>query len=341
MRMLSGGCARVRVAVRPWHSQQMRGKGSWSGRFDDAIRAERRVRDDQSRMLARHCPDARRPPPERVPGQRRESCGRICFRDEGDELPLVRDEPWVEAEELTRSAHRVLHRDGDLVDVDPDASPRRDLDERRRKATARRIAHGVHVRTLLEQCLHEAVQRSSVAPEIAAELDALATREHGNTMIPDRAREQHGVAGLDAERAELDAVRDDADTRRVDEDTVGAATVDDLRVARDDRHLRTVRSGLHGVDETAQIRDREALLQDEREGERERTRSADSKVVDRAVHGELSDVASRKEDRGDDVRVRGECQAHAAADVEDRLVIERREGRVLERRQDEPLDELR
>src|SRR5262249_39322202 len=80
--------------------------------------------------------------------------------------------------------------------------------------------------------------------------------------------------------------------------------------------------------------------EDQREGQRDRPGAADGEVVDRAVHGELADVAAREEERRHDVRVGRERDA-ARVDGERRLVVERVERGVPEGRQEEALDELR
>jgi len=64
-------------------------------------------------------------------------------RDEGEELPLVRDVERVEAEDLAGAAHRLVHRDVPLDETDPDLRPDGDLVQRRRHAAARRVAENV------------------------------------------------------------------------------------------------------------------------------------------------------------------------------------------------------
>ena len=65
------------------------------------------------------------------------------------------------------------------------------------------------------------------------------------------------------------------------------------------------------LDHAAQVGERQALLEDEGERQRERPRAADREVVDRAVDRELADVAAGEEDRRDDVGVGGEGDARA------------------------------
>ena len=107
--------------------------------------------------------------------------------------------------------------------------------------------------------------------------------------------------------------------------------------------IRTpARSAARRADSTTRRRSAsgQPLLEDEGEGQRERLRPADGEVVHRAVDGQLADVAARKEDRRDHVGVGGEGETRRL-DRQDRLIVERLQERVPERRDEEALDQLR
>ena len=93
------------------------------------------------------------------------------------------------------------------------------------------------------------------------------------------------------------------DPGRRDVAAVRLAPLDDLGVAGDDLHPGPRGRGGHRRDDPLQVRDREPLLQDEPARQVQRPRPAHRQVVDRAVHGEVADVAAREEQRRHDERV--------------------------------------
>jgi hypothetical protein len=84
-----------------------------------------------------------------------------------------------------------------------------------------------------------------------------------------------------------------------------------LGVTGDDRHPRGVGSARDGVDLRAQVLRGQALLEDEREAQRQRAGARDGQVVDGAVDRQLADRATREAQRLDHVGVRGHGQLRA------------------------------
>ena len=137
----------------------------------------------------------------------------------------------------------------------------------------------------------------------------------------------------------LTPARNDADAGGGDEDLVALAAVDDLGVAGDELDAGFGGSGAHGLDDAAEIVDRQAFFEDERGGEIERLRAAHREVVDGAVDGETADVAAGKEDRRDDKGVGGEGEARVA-DGEHGLIVELVEHGIAEGGQKDFVDEV-
>ena len=85
------------------------------------------------------------------------------------------------------------------------------------------------------------VQRLAVGLDVGLELQPLADGHDRDAVKPDRAGEDHDVAGRRPVGGRGHALRDEPDPRRVHEEPVGGATPHDLRVARDDRDSGTFR----------------------------------------------------------------------------------------------------
>ena len=84
---------------------------------------------------------------------------------------------------------------------------------------------------------------------------------------------------------------------------------------------------------------RQAFLEDEADREMQRARAAHGEIVDRAVDGQLADVAAREKDRADDVGIGAEGEPRVA-DGKERAVVKRFEQVVAELRQDDVLHQL-
>jgi hypothetical protein len=100
------------------------------------------------------------------------------------------------------------------------------------------------------------------------------------------------------------------------------------------------RRSRHRLDDAPQVRERQALLEDEAGRQVERPGAGHGDVVDRAVHGEATDVAAGEEQRRDHVRVGGDHQP-PGWHLDLCLVVEAPECLVVELRDEQLLDELR
>ena len=142
-----------------------------------------------------------------------------------------------------------------------------------------------------------------------------------------------------AVRRRPDAVGDQADAGRVHEQPVGGAAAHDLRVAGNDPRARPSRRSRSRHRDRGQILQRESFLDDVGEGDREGLGAHHREVVDRAVDGQLADVAAGELDRAHHQRIGGAGHARPGH-VHDRCVVERAaRGRRGERGPDDVAQE--
>ena len=110
--------------------------------------------------------------------------------------------------------------------------------------------------------------------------------------------------------------------------------MDDLGVAGDDLDARLGRRARHRAGDLPQEVDRHAFFHDRRAGKVERRGPADRQIVDRAADRELADVAAGEDQRVDNEGVGGEGKPVAVsrevAEIETRLILERRQRGVVE-----------
>ena len=178
-----------------------------------------------------------------------------------------------------------------------------------------------------------------VALEVGLELEVAAGDEHGHPVVGEGAGDEHAVAGKHSPGAELDALGDEADPGCRDVDPVALAALDDLRVARGDHDAGPSRGGSHRCGDPPQVRDGEALLDDEAGREGEWPRARHGEVVDGAVDGELADVSAGEEERLDDVGI-GRERESPAVEVDQCSVTEQIEQRIAELLEEEAFDEV-
>ncbi len=122
-------------------------------------------------------------------------------------------------------------------------------------------------------------------------------------MVGDCAAEKNGIPHLHAARAKSDPLRHDADTARVDVAAVSLTSRHDFRIARHDVYAGSRRRVSHRRNDPCQFIHREAFLENECSAEPFRFGSDHRQIVDRAMHGQLADVPSRKEPRLNDERI--------------------------------------
>ena len=206
--------------------------------------------------------------------------------------------------------------------VDAHPRGRRDLVEGRRQPAARRVAKDADVRTGRHDGRHQPVERLRVRGDLHLEAQALADAHDGDAVQPDRTGEDDGVAGGRPIRADGDARGHEPDAGGVDEETVGRSPIDDLRVAGHDSNAGPSRGPGDRFGDPPQLVDRQAFLDDVGERQRQRLGAHHGQVVDRAVDGQLADVAARELERADDERVGGESEP-LAEQVDHGRVVER------------------
>ena len=181
----------------------------------------------------------------------------------------------------------------------------RELVERGREAAARRVAHPAHARRRARAAPPRARAparcRSRARPRAASSPRATITAMPWSPSVPETSTRSPGRTRSGPSST---PVGDDADAgrRHVERRPPCRARRPSCRRSRPARRRPRAARAIERGD-AAQVGDREALLDDEPGRERERPRAGDREVVDRAVDGELADVAAGEEERLDDVGV--------------------------------------
>ncbi len=159
-------------------------------------------------------------------------------------------------------------------------------------------------------------------------------------MIADAAAEQHGIARTRPIRRDLDAGRNHAHPGRCDEHAVALAPLHHLGIAGDDGHAGRFGGGRHRLHDRSKVGQRKALFEDHPTRQIEGPGAGHGDVVDRAVHGEGTDVAAGKEQRRNDKTV-GRHHHPASLHLEAGLVVALGEPGIIEVRLEQFLDQLR
>ena len=246
-------------------------------------------------------------------GHRAQRCQRgvrRLRRDEGDELALVGDVHRVDAEDLRGARDRRLHRDVALAHDHRHAGGARQLVEHRGDAAARRVAHAAQAAARPRPAARRPPATASRCPTRTSASRSNSPRASmiavpwspivPETMIRSPGRRLAGDSGARASTR--------ADAGRAEVHLVGVAALDDLGVAGDDLDAGRLRGRGDRLDLGAQLVGRQALLEHQREAQRQRPRAGHGEVVDRAVDGELADRAAGEADRLDHEAVGGERQ---------------------------------
>ena len=225
--------------------------------------------------------------------------------------------------------------------VEPHGEPGglRELVQRRRQTAAGRVAHPAELRAELEQRGGQLVHRRGVALERGLEPELAAGDEHGEAVVADRAGDEDAVARPRPRRARARRPARTSPTPAVVTNRPSALPRSTTFVSPATTATPAA-SAARAIErgDPAQVGDGEALLDDEAGREPERRRAGDGEVVDRAVDGELADVAAGEEERLDDVGVGREGEPRAAH-LADGGVAELVEQRVRELLEEEALDE--
>ena len=184
--------------------------------------------------------------------------------DEGEEFALVRERQRVEPEHLTDALHGGAHGNGVLLEQDADARCARQLVQRCRCTTARRVAQdGDTVACRRDHCRRQVTERRTVALYLGRQGEPVARRHHGRRMVAERARDDDVHVRRDVRRRDIRPREHRPDTRRIDVDTVAAAARHDLRIARHDGDPRLLCRRRNVRHDAAQRGDGKALLKDD------------------------------------------------------------------------------
>src|SRR6266516_3126122 len=101
-----------------------------------------------------------------------------------------------------------------------------------------------------------------VALYIGFDIQRLASQHNSDAVVTNRATQQHLVPRPYLSLSQLPGGTDDSHTSSIDEQTIRFTALDHLRVACDDGDARLCRRSSHRRNDTTQIGDREAFLQD-------------------------------------------------------------------------------
>ena len=186
---------------------------------------------------------------------------------------------------------------------------------------------------------HQRVQGGAVALNLRFEFQTFALRQNRDAMIADRTAEQHLVAGTGAVGGKVDSLRHKSNSCRVDEQPVALAFLDDLGIARNNLHARFRCRPAQRIHHAPEFVHRKPFFDDEGGAQKQRRCAAHRQIVHRAVNGERADVAAGKEQRLYDEGIGGDGQT-LAVHIDDGLVIQTRQHRILERRQEDVANQL-
>src|ERR1019366_1772147 len=125
-------------------------------------------------------------------------------------------------------------------------------------------------------------------------------------MPADVARQDHCIAKPHALRLDRTWRDNRADAAGIDEQPICLAAIDDLEIAGHDADTGRLRGVAHRCDDAHEERDAQSFLKDEAGAYETWPRPAHGKVVDRAVDGERTYVATRKDQRLDHIGIGGE-----------------------------------
>jgi hypothetical protein len=226
-------------------------------------------------------------------------------RHEGHQPALVGHVHRVDAEDLRRAGDVGPHGHVGLTDEDGDPGGPGELVEDRGDPAARRVAQAADVLSdRLQQRVHRRPQRLRVRLDLRAEAELAAGQHDRGPVLADRAGHEDAITGAQGVRGQARTRVAPPDAGGADVHPVGVASLDDLRVAAHDLHVGGARSGGDRLDLVAQRLRLEALLEDQRHGERDGPGPRDRQVVDGPVHGQLADRAAREAQRLDHEAVR-------------------------------------
>ena len=185
----------------------------------------------------------------------------------------------------------------------------------------------------LLQSRHQRCEAGAVAGDGGLERQPLAGGHHRHPVPGERAADDHDVAGTGAAGGGTEVGVEGADAGGVDVQAVGLPPLHHFRVSGHHRNAGGPSRRGHRRDDAIEDIDRQPLLEHEAGREADGRRPHHRDVVERAVHGERTDVAAWKFQRMHDERVRRDGDLRLT-NANDRRVAELGEGRVVEMRQE-------
>ena len=236
-----------------------------------------------------------------------------------------------------------MDRKGTFLQFDPYARTLCDFVQRARYTASRRVAHTANVTRHCQQAGHQRVQGSTVALDLCFELclefQSLALRQNRDAVIADRTAEDNLVPGTSTVGGKIDAFGHQSDSGGVNEQAVALPLLDDLGIARHNLYARLRCCLAQRIHHAPEFVHREALLDDEGGAQEQRRCASHRQIVHRAVNRECADVAARKEQRFYYEGVGGDGET-LAVHIHDGLVIQTRQHRILEGRQEDVANQL-
>ena len=165
---------------------------------------------------------------------------------------------------------------------------------------------------LLQQRVDRRPQRAGVRLDLGLELELVARQHDRRAVLADRARDEDPVAGPQRAGGELGA-RVDARPTPVVQTYISSAWPRSTTLVSPVTICTPAASAARGdrLDLGAQLVGGEALLEHQRQAQRERARARHREVVDGAVHRQLADRAAREADRPDHEAVGGQREPRA------------------------------
>ncbi len=160
-------------------------------------------------------------------------------------------------------------------------------------------------------------------------------------MVADGAGDDHRIADACIGAADVAPYRQRAKPGGGNEHPVALAGLDHLGIPGDHRHPRLAAGRAHRADDARELGEGEAFLEDEAGGKIERPRAHHRHIVDRAMHRQAADVAPRKEQRRNHVRIGAHHQTLARRrGRQHRTVVATLQPVVGERPREKLLDKL-
>ncbi len=169
-------------------------------------------------------------------------------------------------------------------------------------AATGRVTQRLHAGNITQR-LDKRCQYRAVADQFAIKTQLFAQVKDSCAVIAKRTADQQHIAWAEGLCAPVNVGGDRPHSGRVDEQLVCSAALHDFGIAGHDGDACFTRGRRHTVDDGFQRLHRQTLFEDKTAGEVARDRAADRHVVSRTADGQLADIATREEQRIDNIAV--------------------------------------